>query len=65
MVKKWLEENKLTVSEDLGDLVKNYDLETAEKIYTMVGSKKAIQMKLQRGDIDSVINNASIEDILA
>ena len=65
MVTKWVDENKLTLSEELGDQLVVYDPKTAEKIYQAIGSPKLIQMKLKRGEIDSVLNTAKPEEVLA
>lgn len=46
MVRKWLNNSKLTVNESVGDTVAVFDKKLAEDIYTMCGSKKAMQMKL-------------------
>ena len=64
MVKKWLGEDKLTVSEGLGDIVANYDEKLAEDIYTRCGSKKAVMMKLKRGELDSVMGLAGPDELL-
>lgn len=65
MVTKWVEENKLNLTEELGDQMMAYDAKTAERIYQIIGSPKLIQMKLRRGEIDSVVNSARPEEVLA
>ena len=64
MIVKWIDEGKLNISEELGDLLRNQDAKTAEKIYTMIGSNKAVQMKLQRGDVDSVLGSARPDELV-
>lgn len=64
MIRKWLSEDKLTVNEGLGDLVSSFDKKLAEEIYGKCGSKKAMQMKLLRGEIDPTMFNASPDELL-
>ena len=40
MVQKWLNENKLTVNEQLGDVVSNFDSKLAAEVYKKCGSPK-------------------------
>ena len=42
MVKKWLSEGKLTVDEQLGDAIANYDQKIAIDVYTQCKSPKAM-----------------------
>lgn len=44
MVQKWLQEDKLELSEQLGDVVSNYDNELALEIYKKIGSKKVMAL---------------------
>ena len=64
LVSKWLDEEKLELSENLGDIVRNFDKKLAERIYTQVNSNKAVQLKIERGEIDSVIGMANPEELL-
>lgn len=65
MVAKWVDENKLSLTEELGDQMASYDQKTAEKIYQAVNSPKLIQLRLMQGQVDSVISSARPDDILA
>ena len=65
MVAKWVDDNKLHLSEELGDMLRPLDAKTAEKIYTAIGSAKVVQMKIQRGEVDSVLGNARPEELVA
>jgi clathrin heavy chain len=64
MVEKWLGENKLTLSESLGDIVSTYDEKLALKIYQGCNSKKVMMMKLKMGELDSVMGMANPDDLL-
>jgi clathrin heavy chain len=65
MVTKWVDDNKLSLSEELGDQMAVYDVKTAEKIYAAVNSPKLIQMRVQSGQIDSVLSSARPEELIA
>lgn len=56
MIEKWITENKLDCSEELGDLVKPFDLELALKIY-LRGSvpHKVVQCFAELGQFDKII----------
>lgn len=64
LVSKWLDEEKLELSEQLGDIIRNFDKKLAERVYTQINSNKAVQLKLERGEIDSVIGMANPEELL-
>lgn len=66
MITKWVDENKLTLNEEIGDMVRPVDVNLAERIYTQIGSPKAVQMKLQKGgpELEKIISNAKPDDLL-
>lgn len=64
LVGKWLNEDKLYTSEALGDVIRPYDKTIAEKVYVACNSKKAMELKLERGEIDSAIGMANPEELL-
>lgn len=66
MISKWVDENKLSLTEEIGDIVKPLDTSLAEKIYIAVGSPKVIQMKLQKPgkEMDSIISSSRPEDLM-
>ena len=54
MVKGWINENKLTLTENLGDLIKPNDLDTAITVYEKIGSVHKVNMcKMEKGDFGS------------
>ena len=65
MLQKWYNESKLTLSEQLGDLVSNYDKDLAIKIYNDVGSSKTLALKIQKGEnVSNILQNTSREELL-
>lgn len=64
MIRKWISNDQLTINEPVGDTVAVFDKKLAEDIYTMCGSKKAMQMKLSRGEYDPQMFNAKPDELL-
>lgn len=52
MVKKWLAEDKLYLSESLGDTISNFDEDLALEIYKKCGSKKVLGLQARTGKLD-------------
>ena len=58
-IEDWISKDKLSYTEQLGDLVKPYDQNLALTIYEKSGSSKVIALKLELGhDINSVLNTS-------
>ena len=55
MVTQWVDQDKLTMTESLGDLIKPYDLETAIKVFEKCGAQSKVNMcKMEKGDMSSL-----------
>ena len=65
MIQNWLNENKLHLSESLGDMIQSYDSSLAEQVYQKCGSKKLLAMQLQRGHLDQSVLNQSPDELLS
>lgn len=67
MISKWIDESKLALTEEIGDMVVGSDSNLAERIYTLVGSPKVMQLKLRKGgkELDSIIATARPDDLLS
>jgi clathrin heavy chain len=64
MVKGWINENKLTLTENLGDLIKPNDLDTAITVYEKIGSVQKVNMcKMEKGDFGSLGNINAVEGL--
>ncbi|EKX72660.1 clathrin heavy chain, putative [Theileria equi strain WA] len=56
LVKKWLDEEKLTESPELGDLLRQLDTALAFKVYTRIGDHlKAIMCLVEAGQVNKVV----------
>ena len=64
MVRKWLTENKLTVNEQLGDAIANFDPKLAREVYKICGSPKEIQMGILAGDFNPGMFNKNPDELL-
>jgi clathrin heavy chain len=63
-IEEWISKDKLSYTEQLGDLVKPYDQNLALTIYEKCGSQKTVALKIELGhDISSILNtgNANID----
>lgn len=60
LIDKWFEQNKLTCTEELGDLVRPYDLELATKMYDKAGvHHKVIAGLAETGHFDKILPYAN------
>lgn len=60
LLEKWISEDKLEMSEELGDLVMNVDVNMALTIYLRANvAEKVINCYMQRGEFDKIVTYAS------
>ncbi|KAG5437536.1 hypothetical protein PCANB_000964 [Pneumocystis canis] len=60
LLEKWLQENKLECSEELGDIVRPYNLKTALSIYVKGNApQKVIQCLIEIGQFEKIISYAN------
>ena len=64
MVQNWIDQDKVTINEALGDLLMPVDKDMAMLVYEICDSKKILQMKLLQPNLDSSVVNASPETLL-
>lgn len=64
MVRKWMGQNKLTLTEALGDSVSAHDAKLAEEIYDKCGSKKGEFLRMNRGEFNPSLMNANPDELL-
>ena len=64
MVQNWIDQDKVTVNEALGDLLSPIDKEMAKLVYEICDSKKLIGITLMSDSVDPNVINASPEVLL-